>query len=140
MAAGSTGSGLRRSLVFDAETLRRGGNPMGFSAASASPRRCLEAESDRDIHQSLTAGVGRGAFVAGAGGDLAERRRIREVHVVFGAERLYHLNGFWKSNRNVAVARSLILHSLEAENWQSMKRCRSKVLRPTLPTGKRRDS
>src|SRR5229473_1546313 len=53
---------------------------------------------------------------------------------VFGADRLYHLNGFWKSNRNVAVARSLMLHSLDAENWVSMKRCRSKVLRPTLPT------
>src|SRR5580765_3611157 len=53
--------------------------------------------------------------------------------VVFGAERLYHLNGFWKSNRNVAVARSLIFHSFDAENWQSMKRCRSNVFRPTLP-------
>ena len=57
-----------------------------------------------------------------------------KLTVVFGADRLYHLNGFWKSKRNVAVARSLILHSFDAENWQSMKRCRSKVLRPTLPT------
>ena len=56
-----------------------------------------------------------------------------KLTVVFGAERLYHLNGFWKSKRKVAVARSLIFHSFDAENWQSMKRCRSNVLRPTLP-------
>ena len=56
-----------------------------------------------------------------------------KLTVVFGADRLYHLKGFWKSKRNVAVARSLIFHSFEAENCVSMKRCRSKVLRPTLP-------
>src|SRR3954465_13333136 len=54
--------------------------------------------------------------------------------VVFGADRLYHLNGFWKSKRKVAVRRSFTFHSFDAENWQSMKGGRSKVLRPTLPT------
>src|SRR5512141_2237113 len=53
--------------------------------------------------------------------------------VVFGAERVYHLNGFWKSNRNVAFARSLIAHSFDAENWQSMNRCRLNVFLPTFP-------
>ena len=101
--------------------------------SASAPFLFLEAERQGDVHQTLTAGVGRRAFVGGAGRDLAERRRIGEVHAVFGAERLYHLNGFWKSKRKVAVARSLILHSFDAENWQSMKRCRSKVLRPTLP-------
>src|ERR1041384_7789630 len=57
-----------------------------------------------------------------------------KLTTVFGADRLYHLNGFWKSNRNSAVARSLIFHCFEAENWQSMKRCRPKVLRPTFPS------
>ena len=52
---------------------------------------------------------------------------------VLGAERLNHLKGFWKSKRKVAVSRSLIGQSLEAENWVSMKRCRSKVLRAALP-------
>src|ERR1041384_7323647 len=39
-----------------------------------------EAERQRDIHQTLSAGIGCSAFVGSAGRDLPESRRVGKIH------------------------------------------------------------